>query len=214
MCGRYERNVGDEEIIRQFEIDEYLDFFANYRASQEVFPGTPILAINNKRQPEDLWWTIRDQTWNGKMASAINAKSENITRTPMFRDAFKEDRVLIPATGIYEWQVQPDDSKKKFKIWFDEPLFALAGIARDCEIKGETKRCTVIITTEPNEIFAEIHNAKQRQAVVIKTSDYEKWLDPKTKIEDLKAMMRPLPTAETHFEEAKPKEEQGGLFDL
>ena len=76
-----------------------------------------------------------------------------------------------------------------------------AGIARECEIKGEMTKCAVIITTSPNEIFREIHNSKQRQAVVIRKEDQEKWLDPKTKPDELKDLLKPLPESETHFNE-------------
>ena len=137
------------------------------------------------------------------MASAINAKAETIQKVGMFREAFKSDRVLIPATALYEWQEQPDKSKKKFEIWFDEAVFAFAGVARDCEIKGETKRCAVIITTSPNDVFREIHNTKMRQAVVIRGEDHERWLDPKPPVDELKRMMQPLPSEMTP---AKPAE--------
>ena len=200
MCGRYIRKADRQAMERHFEIVDGIDYFNihGYKTSSEVFPGTPIFAINNQHLPEDIWWTIRDLTWDGKMADAIDAKAENLLKAKMFKEAFLTDRVLVPATGLYEWQTQPDKSKTKYEIWFDEPIFAFAGIARDCEIKGETKRCGVIVTTNPNDLFAEIHNTKMRQAVVIRSSDYNKWLDPKTPYEDLKTLLRPLPTEETH----------------
>lgn len=204
MCGRYLRKALKDTIIKHFELVDGLDYFDEhgYKASAEVFPGTPILAINRDHRPEDIHWTIRDKAWDGKPVSAINAKAETISKVAMFRDAFKADRVLIPATGLYEWQTQPDGTKVKYKIWFDEPLFAFAGIARDCEIKGEQTRCGVIITTTPNTIFREIHNLKQRQAVVIKTDDYDRWLDPKTPPDELRQLMLPLGDSETHFKKA------------
>lgn len=212
MCGRYENRATEEEIFNHFELEGRYEIFDEYKPRNEIFPGTPILAINNKVEPENIWWTIRDADWQGKMRDAINAKSESILKVAMFRDAFKTDRVLIPATGLFEWQVQPDKTKKKFRIWFDEPLFAFAGVARDCEIKGEIKRCGVIITTTPNAVFAEIHNTRQRQAVVIRADQYDRWLDPKTDIDELKALMRPRPASETHFEEFKKEDPQTSLF--
>lgn len=205
MCGRYLRKALKDTIIRHFELIDGLDYFDEhgYSASSEIFPGTPILAINNRNLPENIHWTIRDRTWDGKMASAINAKAETIGKVQMFRDAFQTDRVLIPATGLYEWHTLADGSKVKYEIWFDEPLFAFAGIARDCEIKGENVRCGVIITTSPNEVFREIHNTKQRQAVVIKQNDYERWLDPKTNSRELQQLMLPLAGGETHFKRAE-----------
>jgi putative SOS response-associated peptidase YedK len=134
----------------------------------------------------------------------------------MFKEAFERDRILIPATGIFEWQDQPGRTKKKFDIWFDEPVFAMGGLARDCIIKGEQKRCGVILTTRPNDIFARIHNSKRRQAVVIHKYDYEKWLDPATPIESLVPLLEPLRNEETHFALAEPDRHEGGgtLFEM
>lgn len=209
MCGRYKLSAKRSDLERAFpwlDDEEYFDIHGPYDR-REIFPGTNILALNNLRRPEEVWWTIRDRTWDGKMASAINAKSETIQKVGMFREAFKSDRVLIPATALYEWQEQPDKTKKKFEIWFDEPVFAFGGVARDCEIKGETKRCAVIITTSPNDVFREIHNTKMRQAVVIRGEDHERWLDTKTPVDELKRMMQPLPSEMTHARPADPPPE-------
>jgi putative SOS response-associated peptidase YedK len=200
MCGRYRQRATADEIIKHFELVDYGTYFDSYKESDEVFPGTPILAINNRHEPEYIHWTIRDKTWNGKMTTVINAKAENVLKSQMFREAFKRDRVLIPATALFEWQEQPDNTKHRFLIWFAEPLFAFAGIARDCEIKSETTRSGVIITTTPNDVFKKIHNVRQRQAVVIRHQDYERWLNPKTSADELKALMQPLPNEQTYFE--------------
>jgi putative SOS response-associated peptidase YedK len=204
MCGRYKMTAEERAFLEKYgflDAEEYFDIHG-YSKRPEVFPGTNIMAINNAHHLENIWWTIRDRDAKGVMRSAINAKAENLMWAKMFKDAFLNDRVLIPATGLYEWQLQPDKSKIKFEIWFDEPIFSFAGIARNCEIKGEEKRCGVIITTVANAVFAEIHNTNQRQAVVIRENDYEKWLDPKTSQNELKGMLKPLPAEETHFKPA------------
>ncbi len=201
MCGRYKMTAEQRELFDQMpflEQDEYFDIHG-WKKRPEIFPGTPILAVNNRHKAEDIWWRIEDFDYKGVWRKAINAKAENLRFADMFKKVFKTDRILVPATAIFEWQEQPDKTKKKFEIWFDEPVFAFGGIARDCQIKGETKRCGVIITTKPNDIFAEIHNVKKRQAVVIHKYDYDKWLDPETSYEELQPMLEPLTNEETHF---------------
>lgn len=216
MCGRYKMTADERALFEKFPYlhqDEYFDIHG-YKKSPEIFPGTEILAINNRHKAEDIWWTIEDRDAKGIWRKAINAKAENLLWAEMFKDAFKTDRVLIPATGLFEWHQLPDKSKKKYEIWFDEPLFAFGGIARTCQIKNEEKRCGVIITTKPNSVFAEIHNSKQRQAVVIHGYDHEKWLDPETPLSELKRLMEPVSDAETHFKEAEtPSPAQVSLFD-
>ena len=184
------------EKLPYLEQDEYFDIHG-YKIRSEIFPGTNILAVNNRHKAEDLWWTIADKTWEGKPVKVINAKSETAARVPMFKEAFRTDRVLIPATGFFEW----DPQRRKHLFTFDEPLFMLGGIARISEIKGEPVRCTAILTTEANDVVRPIH-VKNRMPVVLHQYDYEKWLDPETSMDDLRRMMSPLSNEETHVETA------------
>lgn len=205
MCGRSSLKAEADELISHFEITDGVEYFVNYQPRSEIFPGTNLLTINNSHLPEDVFWTMREPDFHGDIYPVINAKAENLLKAAMFKEAFMSDRVLIPATALFEWQVQPDKSKKKFKIWFDDDVFAFAGIARESDIQSKAYkgrgRCGVIITTTPNEIFSEIHNTRRRQAVVIRPEDYDTWLDPKTPLADLQELLIPLPSNETHFEE-------------
>lgn len=215
MCGRYLRKILQEDVIKHFNIIDGRDYFDihGYKMSAECFPGEPMFVLNNQNRPEDIWWTIEANDNRGQWRRAINAKAETVTKVNMFKDAFFTDRVLVPASGFFEW----DANKKRHEFTFDEPIFAMGGLARDCVIKGETKRCGVIITTEANDVVRPIHT-KGRMPVVIHKHDYAKWLDPDTSFTDLRRIMAPLPAAETHVREAEepqPAEKaQGSLFDL
>jgi putative SOS response-associated peptidase YedK len=201
MCGRYVRDVNRDEAVKHFGIVDGLDYFDihGYKASAEVFPGTEIFAINNEHRPEDVWWTIEDKDHKGIWRRTINAKSESVLWVPMFKDAFLHDRILVPATGFFEW----DARKQRYEFKTDEPVFAFGGIARDCQIRGEIKRCAVILTTAGNEVVRPIH-PKDRMPVIIHKRDYQKWLDPATPIEELERLMQPLADDELH---AKPVKE-------
>jgi putative SOS response-associated peptidase YedK len=47
-----------------------------------------------------------------------------------------------------------------------------------------------IITTTPNDVMKPLHN---RMPVILDQADYEKWLDPATKPDEAKALLRPAP---------------------
>jgi putative SOS response-associated peptidase YedK len=213
MCGRYVLKALKDDVIKHFDLIDGLDYFDihGYKMRDEVFPGEWITAVNNSHRPEDIWWTIEDKDNSGVLRRAINAKAETITKVEMFTTAFHKDRVLIPATGFFEW----NDAKCRHLFTFDEPLFAFGGIARDCEIKGERRRCGVIITTDANDVVRPIH-AKGRMPVVIHKYDYENWLDSGTTVDDLRRMMRPVANEETHVASADEHPEttsaQGSLF--
>lgn len=201
MCGRYKMTAGERAYLKKFGFlnpEEYFDIHG-FSKKPEIFPGQQITAGNKDHRLEDIRWTIEDLDSYGRWQRAINARAETIMKVPMFREAFRQDRILIPATGIFEWQIQPDGTKKKYELSFDEPLFAFAGIARDCTVKGETCRSGVIITTVANPVFREIHNSKFRQPVIIREEDYEQWLDPKTPLNDLIKIMRPIAAEQTRF---------------
>ena len=214
MCGRYVLKALRDDIIKHFNLVDGLDYFDihGYKLRDEVFPGEWITAINNANRPEDIWWTIEDKDNTGVSRRAINAKAETITKVKMFADAFRRDRLLIPATGFYEW----DAGRCRHLFTFDEPLFALAGVARRCEVKGEMRRCGAIMTTDANDVVRPIH-AKGRMPVVIHKYDYERWLDPGTPPDEIQRMMRPIPNEETHVERVDEpptakQTSQGSLF--
>ncbi len=213
MCGRYVLKALKDDVIKHFNLIDGLEYFDihGYKMRDEVFPGEWITVINNANRPEDIWWTIEDKDNSGSPRRAINAKAETVTKVRMFANAFRTDRVLVPATGFFEW----DSGRCRHLFSFDEPLFAFGGIARECEIKGETRRCGVIITTEANDVVRPIH-AKGRMPIVIHKHDYASWLDIETPFADLGRMLRPLAADETHVEIAKePAAEetaQGTLF--
>ena len=192
MCGRYKLSAVHKDVQKHFDL---IDGNFDFEPSDEIFPGTDILAVDRDRRAEKIFWTIEDCDNRGIRRKVINAKSETLTFVQMFKDAFRNGRVLIPATGFYEWKDLPDKSKEKYEFVFDEPLFAFAGISRECEIKGEKRNCGVILTTEANDVVRPIH-AKGRMPVILHKYDYEKWLDPDTSLEELRRMMRPISAEE------------------
>ena len=192
MCGRYKQNAAHADVVKHFQL---IDAGFEIKPRNEVFPGTDILAVDLEHRPEMIHWTIEDCDNRGVTRKVINAKSETVQLVKMFRDAFRESRVLIPATGFFEWKELADKQKEKYEFEFDEPLFAFAGIARPCEIKGEERNCGVILTTEANDVVRPIH-AKNRMPVILHKYDYEKWLDPRTPPEELERLMRPIPNGE------------------
>ena len=192
MCGRYKQNAAHADVVKHFQL---IDAGFEIKPRNEVFPGTDILAVDLEHRPEMIHWTIEDCDNRGVTRKVVNAKSETVQLVKMFRDAFRESRVLIPATGFYEWKELADKQKEKYEFEFDEPLFAFAGIARPCEIKGEERTCGVILTTEANDVVRPIH-AKNRMPVILHKYDYEKWLDTRTPPEELERLMRPIPNGE------------------
>jgi hypothetical protein len=74
-----------------------------------------------------------------KTRQPINARSETIGKSAMFREAFTERRCLVPAAAYYEWRDDPDG---KTPLVFNiadlrrgplEPCQGLIGAAKDAD---------------------------------------------------------------------------------
>src|SRR4029079_5006303 len=107
---------------------------------------------------------------------------------------------IVPADGFYEWQ--KTDGKRK-QPWFirrrdGEPL-AFAGLWEswhdpDADDDAPPLRSCVIITTEPNELLAPIHD---RMPVVLPETEWDTWLDVDTHdVAALHRLLVPLPARE------------------
>ena len=89
----------------------------------------------------------------------INAKAEGIEKKPAFREAFRHRRCLVPVDSFYEWQ-KTASGKQPYAIGLKGGgLMALAGLWENWRSPaGERIRSFAIITTEPNELCARLHN--------------------------------------------------------
>lgn len=124
-------------------------------------------------------------------ARPINARSETVASSPMFRNSFRQRRCLIPADGFYEWRGE-GSRKIPYHIHLKNGRpFGLAGIWTVCG-KDESRlvSCT-ILTCPPNQLLNTIHN---RMPVIISPDQYGEWLDPDIPPERLREMLVPFPT--------------------
>jgi putative SOS response-associated peptidase YedK len=107
----------------------------------------------------------------------INARAETLAEKPTFRSAYKYHRCLIFADGFFEWQPRPGLKSKVphfIRLKSGAP-FAFAGLWEHWQsADGSEVRSATIITTEPNEMMASIHN---RMPVILKPDTYAQWLD-------------------------------------
>jgi putative SOS response-associated peptidase YedK len=147
-----------------------------------VAPGQPILAIPNDGSMKAdffIWGLIPSWAKDASIGSRmINARAETLAEKPSFRAAFKYRRCLIPADGFYEWQVRVG-SKSKLPHYIQmksHQPFAFAGLYENWHSPdGSEIKSATIITTQPNELMAVIHN---RMPVILTPKDYFRWIDP------------------------------------
>jgi putative SOS response-associated peptidase YedK len=131
MCGRYEVHTPVEEIARRFEARLTPDA-AGLQPRYNVAPtlAVPVVRENaDGRVLEAMTWGLVP-SW-AKVASGakpINARAETVFDKPMFRNAIRRRRCLIPVDGFYEWQTGPLRKQPYHVGMIDDALFAFAGI--------------------------------------------------------------------------------------
>lgn len=99
MCGRFSLTTPPDVIAELYGVEDVPDLGARYN----VAPSQPIVAIRQigaAREAEVFVWGLADRAGG----LTINARSESVAQTPMFRDAFATRRCAVPADGYYEWQ--------------------------------------------------------------------------------------------------------------
>ena len=124
--------------------------------------------------------------------STINAKAETVATAPAFREAFKRRRCLVPADAFYEWQKLDPKHKQPFAIALAsrEP-YGFAGLwERWKDRDGEWLETFSIITTDPNQVVAPLHN---RMPVIIERKDYARWLGGGDPTQPPLDLLRPFP---------------------
>src|SRR5262249_60592849 len=98
-------------------------------------------------------WGLIPSWWNktAKEAPAtFNARAETLAMKPMFRDAFRRNRCLIPASGYYEWLSTPTGKQPHYYTARDGAPLTMAGLWdewKDIKTGMNVLSCTMIVTT-------------------------------------------------------------------
>jgi putative SOS response-associated peptidase YedK len=125
------------------------------------------------------------------LAQPINAKSETAADKPMFRHALRRARVLVPASGWYEWRTEQGLKQPYFFARADGQTLAFAGLLERWSGPDGEVQTYAILTTSANALAAPIH---ARMPVILAPEDYSQWLDPAlTQTAPLQALLVPAP---------------------
>jgi putative SOS response-associated peptidase YedK len=194
MCGRYVRKSTRRAIAHWFDAEDHAEWGASYNVAPQTFQ--PVVRLHRDTGQREIallrWGLVPYWAKNPKIGlSTINAKAETVATAPAFRDAFARRRCLVPADAFYEWQKLDPKHKQPFAIALAsrEP-YGFAGVWerwKDPDTR-EWLETFSIITTDPNELVAPLHN---RMPVIIERKDYTRWLGGPDLPVDL---LRPFPS--------------------
>jgi putative SOS response-associated peptidase YedK len=198
MCGRARLSSDVSEIKIVFRIPPEPPT-PNIAPSWNVAPTDPLPVVryDDKDHQRSLdvmrWGLVPFWAKDIKVGFAnINAKAEGIEKKSAFREAFRQRRCLVPVDNFYEWK-KTKTGKQPYAIGLKGGgLMALAGLWENWRSPaGERVRSFAIITTEPNELYARLHN---RMPAVLAPEAWPAWLGEEPADEaHVKALLAPYP---------------------
>ena len=106
MCGRFTQYYTWEEV------HAFLSVFGTPRNLQPHYNIAPTDTVDvirlgpQGRELVPMRWGLIPGWWKKaakEMPATFNARAESVAEKPMFRDAFKARRCIIPASGFYEF---------------------------------------------------------------------------------------------------------------
>lgn len=200
MCGRFALNITPRSVADYMSLVDIDDFPPRYN----IAPTQPILIVTSgpPREPGSnlpgrqsmlaRWGLIPAWTKDPRKVPALfNARSESAIEKASFRAAMRHRRILIPASGFYEWRRAGGKTGQAYWI---RPrhgeLVAFGGLLETyAESGGSEVDTAAVLTTAANGEIAAIHD---RMPVVIGPQDFARWLDCSTQEpRDVVDLMRP-----------------------
>jgi len=145
------------------------------RFKRDVLPSqqAPVIFMNRgQAEPGEIAWGYPGRSGKGLV---INTRSETVLDRTMFRRGFLYGRILIPASGFYEWNRE----KEKFSFSREDGgILYLAGIS---DFFGSERRFS-ILTTAANESMSSVHD---RMPLILEEGQTQAWLSDREAAEEL-----------------------------
>ena len=163
MCGRFVRKGEPKKVARDLGV---VDGEENWTISHNSAPGSTVPIVRADPEGRHMDPAIWGFTSTGR-APLFNARSETVETLPSFRDAFLQNRCIVPASGFYEWR--PSDRQPFYFERCDGQPLAFAGIWK---LVGNLLQATVITTT-PNSDMQVIHD---RMPMILDPGAWTDWL--------------------------------------
>ena len=179
MCGRYTINIGRKRFEAIYQVQAPLEFAPRFNVAPTQ--RVPIIRQDaSGLEATMLAWGITSHN-----KPIINARSETALEKPLFKDAMRNRRCIVPASGWYEWR-EVDGKKQAYHLRLEhQDEIAFAGIWTQDQFS--------ILTTSANEAINHVHD---RMPVILAKERWRVWLAD-TPLETITAMLEPYDARET-----------------
>jgi len=201
MCFSVNVNLVKEELENRYGAT-FLDpdkYHPSYYYHAFGLPEIPAICSGKPGEIHLLKWGlipswVRDSAGADEIRyKTFNARSESVDSKPSFSNSFTDKRCIIPVGGFFEWQHTSTGKIPWYIYRSDNDIMSLAGLWSDWTDSntGETVSTFSVITTDANDLMADIHNSKKRMPVVLERGSELKWLDLSSTKDELKEFLKP-----------------------
>jgi len=177
MCGRYLLHDADADVALLLGLESFRSE-ARYNIAPTQSAPVVIQGPGGARRAEHARWGliphwVRDGM--GFKAPLFNARSETLFEKPSFRDAARNSRCVVPASGYYEWLAQ-GGTKQPFLIERRDRRPMLFAAIYTPARNAFPRPSFAIVTCEADATLARLH---PRMPVVLEGEGaLALWLDP------------------------------------
>lgn len=175
MCGRYAlfRWSQDFAALPGFPSDQ--------QPHWSLAPGASVLLLRQvdaQLQLSRVRWGLTPAWLTDLTRTPAQARAETISEQPMFREAFRQRRGLLPANCFYEWR----GAARKRPYWMtsEGSLGYFAALWEAYPVQGHTYLSAAVVT---------LPAATLRRPLMLNEAGQAAWLDPETPLETLQALL-------------------------
>lgn len=160
-------------------------FPADLSPRWNLAPGGQVLMLRGDAltlRADPARWGLTPAWLTDLSRTPAHARAETLAEQPMFREAFRLRRCLLPANGFYEWR---GVRKRPYWVSGDGGLLQLAAVW-EAYPAGDREYLSVAMITQPV--------ASLRRPLVLDEAGVRVWLDPQAPLDDLqRLLLRPGP---------------------
>lgn len=147
-----------------------------------ISPNSQVLLLRSvagERQLARARWGLTPPWLKDLSKTPAQARAETLAEQPMFRDAFRQRRGLLPANGFYEWR----GSVRKRPYWLSGdgvPMLHFAALWEAYPVGGHVYLSVAVIT---------LAAASQRRPLILSEAAQQAWLADDTPVSELHSLL-------------------------
>ncbi|MBN6715841.1 SOS response-associated peptidase [Pseudomonas capsici] len=178
MCGRY-------ALFRWNPAFAALPGFpADQQPQWNISPADTVLIMRAAQTEGELElararWGLTPAWLTDLSRTPAHARAETLAEQPMFREAFRQRRCLLPANGFYEWR----GTARKRPFWLtpgEGSALFFAAVWEAYPVQGHTYLSVAVVTQAA---------ASQRRPLILDAQGQKDWLAADTPLYTLQALL-------------------------